>query len=74
MKAVEPLLLPGVGCPALDAIQKSAEDTGLVDTELGIYRQLAVLPDALAITAAALAILVLISVSRERELVIVEPR
>lgn len=48
MEAVEPLLLPDVGCPALDAIQKSAEDTGLVDTELGIYRQLAVLPDALA--------------------------
>ncbi|KAL9970037.1 hypothetical protein ACROYT_G022347 [Oculina patagonica] len=47
MEAVEPLLLRGVGCPE-EYVQKSAEDTGLVDTKLGIYRQLAFLPDALA--------------------------
>ena len=70
VECVEPSLMRDICSPRLAAIQKCADNTGIVDCHLGLHRQLGACP----YSSSAFPILLLIAASKESLSVMVEPR
>ena len=47
VEPVDPLLLPGIGCPGLAAVQEGGQDASLVDEKFGLLTQQTVAPHLL---------------------------